>query len=288
MASSPHVIEVDSDDFQSSVIDRSTDVPIVVDFWAPWCGPCRTLGPTLEALADQASGAWILAKVNVDDNQGLAQTYNVRGIAAVKAFVDGDVVDEFTGAKPRNEVELWLENFLPSEADENVIDAQTAEAEGDWDRAASAYRTALEEDANHTTALVGLSRVEFRRGNRDEAAELLGRVVPGAEGQDTAEFQKAWFQVEAADLPDVDELELRVEDDSSDLTARWELAVKLAADERYDDALEHLLQIVIRDREFREDVGRETMVRILHILGSDSDRTRESQTKLGPALYSAG
>jgi putative thioredoxin len=285
MTSSPHVIDVDSESFESDVLETSHDVPVVVDFWAPWCGPCRTLGPTLEALADEAGGDWILAKVNVDNNQQLAQQFNVRGIPAVKAFVDGKVADEFTGAKPKNAVELWLETFMPSQADADVQAARKAEAAGDEDRAAEAYRSALEEDPNHTRALVGLSRIEFARGEREAAAELLERVLPGDEGQDTAEFQKAWFQVEAADLPDPDELANRVEADGTNLTARWELAVKLAADAHYDEALEHLLQIVIRDREFREDVGRETMVRIFHILGPQSDRTRQWQKKLGRAMY---
>jgi putative thioredoxin len=285
MASSPYVIDVDTDGFEDSVVEKSKSMPVVVDFWAPWCGPCRTLGPTLEALADEAKGEWILAKINVDENQELAQRFNVRGIPAVKAFVDGDVVDEFTGAKPRNMIEVWLENILPSESDEQVLAAQEAEADGDYEDAAKAYRAALEHDPQHTTALVGLSRVEFELGHTEEAAELLERVVPGAEGRDTAEFQQTWFRVEAADLPPVDELEARVADDEDDLTARWELAVQLAAGEHYDDALEHLLEIVGRDREFREDVGRETMVRIFHILGAESEATREWQKKLGRAMY---
>ncbi|MGM0555201.1 MAG: tetratricopeptide repeat protein [Myxococcota bacterium] len=285
MASSPHIIDVDSATFESDVVEKSREVPVVVDFWAPWCGPCRTLGPTLEALADEAGGDWILAKVNVDDNQQLAQQFNVRGIPAVKAFVDGAVADEFTGAKPRNAVELWLENFMPSKADADIKEGREAEAAGDEARAAEAYRRALEDDPNHTEALVGLSRIEFARGDREAAAELLERVLPGTEGQDTADFQRAWFQVEAADLPDVEELEERVDSDGSNLTARWELAVKLAADQQYDEALEQLLQIVIRDRDFREDIGRETMVRIFHVLGPQSDRTRQWQKKLGRAMY---
>ncbi len=285
MASSPHVIDVGSESFESDVVKKSHDVPVVVDFWAPWCGPCKTLGPTLEALADDAGGDWILAKVDVDHNQALAQQFSVRGIPAVKAFVDGSVVDEFSGAKPRNAVQLWLSGFLPSKADEAVRKAQKAEAEAEQAAAADAYATALEHDPNHTRALVGLSRIEFARGDIEAAAELLGRVLPGSDGHEDADFQKTWFEVEAANVPDIDELEARVEDDSSNLTARWELAVKLAADEQYDDALEHLLQIVIRDREFREDIGRETMVRIFHILGTQSDQTRQWQKKLGRAMY---
>lgn len=280
-----HVIDVDSPRFDREVVERSHQVPVVVDFWAPWCGPCRTLGPTLEALAEAGEGAWVLAKVNVDQNQALAQEYRVQGIPAVKAIVNGRVVDEFTGAQPRAVIEAWLERLMPSRADEAIELGERAEQAGELDKAEQVYRSAVEEQPHHAAGLLGLARIALARDDVELASRWLEAVLPGAEGEDTAEYQRIWFTLEAADLPRVDELRSRVEADPSDLEARWELGVALAAAGHYEAALSELLQIVMRDRDFGDDLGRETMVRIFHILGQGSDETREWQKRLGRAMY---
>lgn len=280
-----HVIDVDSPRFDREVVERSHKVPVVVDFWAPWCGPCRTLGPTLEALAEAGEGAWVLAKVNVDQNQALAQEYRVQGIPAVKAIVDGRVVDEFTGAQPRAVIEAWLERLMPSRADEAIELGERAEQAGELDEAEQVYRSAVEEEPHHAAGLLGLARIALARDDVELASRWLEAVLPGAEGKDTAEYQRIWFTLEAADLPPVAELRARVKADPSDLEARWELGVALAAEGDYEAALSQLLQIVMRDRDFADDLGRETMVRIFHILGQGSDETREWQKRLGRAMY---
>ncbi|QDG53628.1 co-chaperone YbbN [Persicimonas caeni] len=282
MPETQHLIDVTDQNFEQEVIARSHDVPVVVDFWAPWCGPCRALGPTLESMAAKAGGEWILAKVNVDNNQQSAQRFGVRGIPAVKAFVDGRMVDEFTGALPQSRIEAWLDGILPSEPDAQLDEAEALEESGDLDAAASIYEQVLDEDPDHIDALLGMARVSAMRGENERAEELLDQV-PIAERD--GEYERVLLDVQAAQFAPVDELQARVEEDAADLESRWQLGIKLASQRRFDEALDHLLQIVIRDRGFRDDAGRETMVRIFEVMGPNTDEVREWQKKLGRAMY---
>lgn len=282
MPEAQNVIDVTDLNFEQEVIARSHQVPVVVDFWAPWCGPCRALGPTLESLAGKSGGEWILAKVNVDDNQESARRYGVRGIPAVKAFENGEIVDEFTGALPQSQIEQWLDGFLPSEVDEKLDQADAFVDQGDLDRAAALYKEVLEAEPDDPDALLGMAKVAAGEGNHAEAERLLESVPPA---ERDADYEQISLELEASRLAPVEKLEARVSDDPGDLEALYELGVRLAAAGKFDEALEHLLQIVIRDRTFRDDVGRETMVRIFQLMGPDSDRVREWQKKLGRAMY---
>jgi putative thioredoxin len=170
-------IEVTEANFQTDVIDRSFDVPVVIDFWAEWCGPCRALGPILERLADEAGGDWVLAKVDVDQNPRVAQAFGVQGIPSVHAIKDGKGVADFTGALPEQQVRTWLSRLGPSEADGLVADARKAEARGDLEEGAGLLRRALSLQPGHDEARADLAFIELKlRSGEHNESQLKRRL----------------------------------------------------------------------------------------------------------------
>lgn len=180
MNSSSYIIDVSEETFARDVLDRSREVPVVVDFWAEWCAPCRSLGPVLERLAQEGAGSWVLAKVDVDANPRLAGTFGIQGIPAVRAFKDGQDVAEFTGALPEPEVRKWLEQLGPSPADLAYEEGAALEAAGRLEEAADRYRRALAEAPAHNASATALNRVELalRTAGLDRG-ELERRAAAG-------------------------------------------------------------------------------------------------------------
>jgi putative thioredoxin len=277
------VIEVNEHDFAAQVLQRSQTTPVVVDFWAPWCGPCRTLGPTLERLAGEAKGGFILAKINVDNNQRLAQSFGVQGIPAVKAFRDGRVVDEFTGALPESQVRAWLKKLAPAPAN-SAFEAALALEERDPAEAAARYRMALGDDPDNVDALVGLGRLLVLQGDA-EGAEAL-RQVPS----DTPQYAQAqaWLALAnffaQANGHTSETLSSQVTANPNDLEARYQLAARLASQRQYGEAIGQLLAIVERDRAFRDDAARKTLLALFEALGDDPLVT-SGRRRLANALF---
>ncbi|MGH2686797.1 MAG: thioredoxin domain-containing protein, partial [Actinomycetota bacterium] len=174
--SGPHVIEVDQGDFQTKVLEASSTVPVVVDFWAGWCRPCLVLGPLLERLADEFGGRFVLAKVDVDANQELSSAFGIQGIPAVKAFVDGRVASEFVGAQPEPAVRRFLDSIVPSEADGLVASLPADDAQAE-----SSLRSALEAEPGHPGASAALAGRLLERGDVEGARTVLSAAGPSPE-----------------------------------------------------------------------------------------------------------
>src|SRR5437763_6801707 len=252
------VMDVSAATFEADVIEASCERPVVVDFWAPWCGPCRMLGPLLERLAGEAGGAWVLAKVNVDQNPAVAARYGVQGIPAVKGFRDGRVVAEFVGAQPEPAVRRFLERLAPSTAGRDVAEGQRRADLGDLAGAESAFRRALAAQPDHPRALLGLGRVLAESGRVAEAAETLEALPPK-----TAEAREAGpllaqlrLASGAEDLPTPDEAERTLQTDPRDPEANLALGRFLAARGGYPAALRHRSTADERDQPCRHCAAR--------------------------------
>jgi len=285
MASEASIVDVAEAEFTAAVLDRSAKLPVVVDFWAPWCGPCRTLGPVLERLTQQHAGAFVLAKVNVDEAPEVAKTFGIRSIPAVKAFRDGRVVAEFVGAQPEAAVSRFLESVLPSDADRLVDEAEEFASRGHENAAEERYLAALEKDARHGRALVGLAELLAGRGETARALALLERVAGGTEITKRAERLAAATRTHAAGAADLDALRARASANPQDLAARLEFGKGLSAAGRYEEALRELLAVVQRDPRFAEEAARKTMLDLFALLGPSDPLTQKFRGELARTLF---
>jgi putative thioredoxin len=265
----PNVIEVDEASFERAVLQESRRRPVVVDFWADWCQPCRLISPVLERLAAQGGGEWLLAKLDVDANQRLAAAFRIQSIPAVKAFRDGRVVDEFIGAIPEQSIRQFVTGLVPTEADRLVVEGETAERAGLLDEAEARYRRAFESDPRHPGAGVGLGRVAAARGDLDEARRLLQPLRPDPE----AERLLAAIDVSRWAEPGANGF--------GPLAA----AERAAAEGRYADALEVFLAAVANGTEEDRQEAREAMLKVFAVLGDQDPLTREYRRRLASALF---
>jgi len=284
---SEFVIEVDESNFESEVLDRSRTVPVLVDFWAPWCGPCLQLGPLLEELASAGEGRWYLAKVNSDENPALARAYGIRGIPAVKAFVNGVVRTEFTGALPKSSVERFLREVVPDPLDRLVEEAKEAARAGDTARERAAWDHILADDPSHALALIRRARFLLADADLSGARAVLARV-PGDDPL-RPDADHLLMLVTCADhvqeAGGSDAARARAADDPSDVRARHDFACALAVAGDFDGALAEFLEVVRLDRTFEDDAGRRFMLAIFGMLGEVHPLTVAYRAKLSAELF---
>lgn len=278
--------DVSSADFNQIVIEGSKKAPVIVDFWAEWCGPCRALKPILEKLADEYQGKFILAKVNSDENQELANRYGVRGIPNVKAFVNGELVDEFSGALPEGAVREFIDRLIPSPSDElRVAAMQVYREENDTAKALQMLAEASKMDPKNERVRIDAAEIMLDNGEVDEAKRLLTSLHPATVGETRVQNLLARLEFAAnAGSSDTAELEARIAKDENDLAARLDLAKVLVNQQQYAPAMDQLLEIIRRDRSYEDDAARKTILSIFNLLGGAGPLVSEYRKKLASAL----
>ena len=273
--------DVSIEEFEAKVIQASMQVPVVIDFWAPWCGPCQTLKPMLEKLAEEYAGRFLLAKVNSDENPELSQHFGVRSIPSVKVLYQGQLVDEFNGALPEGQIRAFLDRFALPDAGGNLREEAAAlVAAGQLDEALAKLSEASREKPGDEGIRLDAIDVLMQLGRNDEAGQLL--AADYTQAADRANALRARLAL-AAGAADTTGLEAKLAANPDDHAIRLELARAYAGQNRFREALDNALEVVVRDRFFDEGAGRKALLQIFEALGGSEqhdDLVREFRRKL--------
>ena len=281
--------------FAADVLDASMEVPVIVDFWAPWCGPCKQLGPLLERLVAETKGAVRLVKVNIDENPEIAQQLRIQSIPTVYAFKNGQPVDGFMGAIPESQLRQFVETLIgpgaanTASAEEDALSfAADALAKRDLATAAQIFGQILQDDPGHPKAVAGLARCYLESGDLDRAKKTLGLVRPDGAADESIRAVEAELSLKerAQAAGELEPLRAKIEANPADLQARFDLALGLDAKGAREEAIDQLLEIVRRDRKWDEDAARKQLVTLFDAMGPTDPRTIAARRRLSSLLFS--
>lgn len=278
--------DVSEQDFLVEVIEKSKTVPVVVDFWAPWCGPCQTLKPVLEKLAEEYQGKFFLAKINADENQALSAQFGVRGIPSVKAVYNGKIINEFSGALPEPAVREFLEQIIPNESETQRQEAMAIYDSGDIQTAMALLNKAIAQDENNFNAKVNLATLLFENNEPQAAKDVIEKLPANVQLEESVRelLTKIELSERTSELPDKQTLLQQIQQDDTNLQARLDLANHYIGEQAYDEAFELLFDVLKKDRHFGDDAARKTMLSVFTLLGPQDPRVRSARKTLASLL----
>lgn len=286
MSESLYIIDVNEQNFAQQVIEASRQQLVLVDFWATWCGPCQTLVPLLEKLADEYKGKFILAKVDVDQSQQLAGHFGVRSVPTVKLVKDGQIVDEFTGVIPDAEIRKKLDTHIANESINQVDEALALHQQGQTQQAIDLLQQLIIDEPQNNAARIEFTRILIDVSRIDDAKQLLDSL-PDDEKNKT-EVRALLAQLELSDsvanTPSTEELLQRIEKNPVDSEARYLLSNQLLVQGRHEEAMEQLMQIILRDRDYNDDAGCKGLLKVFDLLGGSGELVSRYRRKLANAL----
>jgi len=278
--------------FREDVLSESTRQPVLVDFWAPWCGPCKQLGPLIEKVVKAAAGKVKLVKMDIEAYPEIAGQLGIQSIPAVIAFSNGQPVDGFVGALPESQIRGFIERLVgplgPAAIDETLAEAEKQAGEGDASAAAALYAEVLAEEPDNLKALGGLARLQVGLGDLDQAEALLAAVPEAKAGDAAIAGARAALDLarQSEALGDTAELEARIAADPKDHQARFDLALALAGHNRREEAVDQLIEIIRRDRKWHDDGARKQLVQFFEAWGPQDDATADGRRRLSSVLFS--
>ena len=281
-----HSFDTTFETFAADVLDASNEVPVLVDFWADWCGPCKQLMPVLTKLADEYNGSFKLAKVNIDEQQQLAQQFRVRSVPTVKVVKNGQVVDEFLGAQPESEIRNLLAKYIVRESD--MLMAAALERYNNGEAAAKQDMVQIVNSDPHNNNLRLLYvDVLMREKEYDDARAILQSLPPDIRQQPEVAglLGRLEFLSSASDGADEASLLASIEKDPADCESRYQLSSFYITQGRYQDALEQLLEIMKHDRKYNDDAGRKGMIKVFDMLGGKGELVSRYRQKMAALLY---
>jgi len=281
-----NVVDIDQNNAQQYLIDESFNRPVVVDFWADWCAPCKQLMPLLEKLADEYAGAFLLAKINADEQQGISQQLGVRSLPTVMVFKDGQPVDGFAGAQPETAVREMLQKHLPSPWDAKIAEATELLDQGDTSGAIALLRASWEESNKLLDITLAYAGALVEANRLDEAEEVLNEVrLVDRDALHEQLMAQIELKREAGKSPEIEALESELSSDESNHAVRVKLAVQLTTGAHYRDALEHLLVVLRADRDWNNGEAKRLYLDTIASIGKGDPLAAEYQRKLFSLLY---